>query len=80
MNLTNLRIRMIAASEVAGNCFASPELLSHLKGKALHVMCTLHKNRAAKCSPIHEKILKKQSRGSFNYKGDRDPNLLHCEY
>jgi hypothetical protein len=50
------------------NYFARPELLLELKKRGYHATCTLRSNRRANCPLKNEKQLKKEGRGSFDYR------------
>uniref|UniRef100_A0A3Q3E559 PiggyBac transposable element-derived protein domain-containing protein n=1 Tax=Labrus bergylta TaxID=56723 RepID=A0A3Q3E559_9LABR len=60
----------------ADNYFTSVPLVQHLKERGIHYVGTIRMNRMKHCTMMDEKELKKNGRGSMNFRVNQENNIV----
>ncbi|TWW53411.1 PiggyBac transposable element-derived protein 1 [Takifugu flavidus] len=60
----------------ADNYFTSVPLVQHLKERGIHYIGTIQINRVKDCAMMDEKELKKNGRGSMDFRVNQDNNII----
>ncbi|XP_065820319.1 piggyBac transposable element-derived protein 3-like [Labrus bergylta] len=60
----------------AGNYFTSVPLVQHLKERGIHYVGTIRMNRMKHCTMMDEKELKKNGRGSMDFRVNQENNIV----